>query len=480
MKKILKGIGLIITSILLIFTSLSNLKAAEATISVSSSTSKVVVGNSFNVTIKISGSNLGAWEWTVSYDKNKLKLVSGEETVVDTYENSKTNTYKFKAIGTGSSKISVKSVGVLSMSEKKMSYTINTKTISVITQKELEASYSKNNYLKSLSVDGFNLDPVFNKDKTEYRLEVPSSTEQINIKATTEDKEADVSGTGLKAVTEGENKFNILVTAENGSTKTYILTVNVKDPNPINVSVNNEPFTLIKRESSLDIPEGYEKVKVKISDEEIPALYNELNDFTLVGLKDKDGNTDLYLYNEKNNSYRKYNESIMNDVKLFPLDMDKSFETEKSLAMNILSIINKKFNTDDYIPTKVKINGIEFDALKQTNNSEFAIIHARDLLTGKDNYYKYDSKINTVIRFDENELNIIASKLNDYKNIILILGIETILIIVVLISILTKQVVTNKKRNKKIEELLKKKEEEQKEENEPKKKKKKMSDDEEK
>jgi hypothetical protein len=58
---------------------MSNVKAASATISVSSSTSKVVVGNTFTVTIKISSStSLGSWEFTPSYNTKLFKLTSGE------------------------------------------------------------------------------------------------------------------------------------------------------------------------------------------------------------------------------------------------------------------------------------------------------------------------------------------------------------------------------------------------------------------
>ena len=73
MKKIIKYLFTILISIILIFSNMSNVKAASATISVSSSTSKVVVGNTFTVTIKISSStSLGSWEFTPSYNKNYL------------------------------------------------------------------------------------------------------------------------------------------------------------------------------------------------------------------------------------------------------------------------------------------------------------------------------------------------------------------------------------------------------------------------
>ena len=228
MNRIIKRLSLFLFGIILSFTSISPLYAASASISVSSSASKVVVGNTFSVTIKVSSSSaLGAWEFTPSYDKGRFKLVSGETTVADVANNgstkSKSYSYKFKAIASGSGTISVKSYGVIDWNKKTMSVSVSSRTISVITQSELEASYSKNNNLKSLSIDGLKLSPSFNKNTTKYTAEASSNTTKINIKASVEDSRSRLSGTGSKSVVEGENKFNITVTAENGSSKTYTI-----------------------------------------------------------------------------------------------------------------------------------------------------------------------------------------------------------------------------------------------------------------
>ena len=151
---------------------------------------------------------------------------------------------------------------------------------------------------------------------------------------------------------------------------------------------------------------------------------------------------------------------MMNDVKLFPLTMDKTFK-QTTTSANILSVITDKFNDYDFIKSKVIIDGIEFEALKQTKNSEYYIIHARDILTGKDNYYTYDSVINTVIRYDEKQDNLNKEKINNYKTLILVLGIETIITIIILICMLIKQVSNNKKRRKLYEELERRKKEDE-------------------
>ena len=79
-----------------------------------------------------------------------------------------------------------------------------------------------------------------------------------------------------------KNKFNITVTAENGSTKTYTLIVNVIDPNPIKVTIDEKELTIVKRESTLETPQGFEKTQIEINEQKIPAFYNEINKLTII------------------------------------------------------------------------------------------------------------------------------------------------------------------------------------------------------
>ena len=435
-----KRINILLTSIftlLLLFTNIVRVNAASANIQVTSGTNKIVVGNTFTVNVKVSSSNvLGAWEWTISYDAKKLKLMSGPSTVKDYGDSklkSKTYTYKFKAIATGSTSVTVKSAAVYDYgTEKTMSLSKGTKSVSIITQAQLESSYSKNNNLKSLSVDGLKLSPEFNKNTTEYKVEADSNTESVKVNATKEDSKASVSGTGTHDVTEGENKIKITVTAENGSTKTYTIIVNVSDPNPINVKINDKDYTVVKRESKLESPKNYEKTEITISEQKVPAFYNETNNFTLVGLKDKDGNIKLYIYNKDTNEYKEYSETTLSQNKIYPLPLDKEI--------------------DGYTKTTIKINEIEYEAYTDETN-EFYIIHAKDLDTGKDNYFTYDKINNTIIRFHEkeekpNETPNCDSKLKEYKKMLILLFGETIIIFLILICILILKINKTKKRKK--------------------------------
>ena len=440
MKKINKILLGLIT-ICCLFMSIPNVSAASATFKTTSSKSSVVVGNTFTVTVKVSsGSVLGSWEYTIKYDSSILQLVSGKKSVADPgngTQKSASYSYTFKAIKAGSASISVKSYGAYGWDEKALSCTASGTTVKVITKAQLEASYSKDNNLKSLSVDGATLSPAFSKDTTDYKVELGANTTSIKINAAVNDSKARVSGTGTFEVTEGDNKFQITVTAENGSTKTYNLIASVVDPNPIKVKdINNNELVVVKRESLLTPPTSYEQTKTTINNQEIPAFMSEITNFILVGLKDNEGNINLYIYDKDKNTFTKYTELKLNELILLPIIKNETYK--------------------DYIKTKIKINEIEVDAFKYKENSKFAIIYALDTSDGKENYYKYDLSNNTVTFIDEEVEKELNSKLQTYSYIIMGLLGESFILFIVLILLLRNKSKHNLKKQQRIEEAKEK------------------------
>ena len=73
----------------------------------------------------------------------------------------------------------------------------NTKTVSIITQQQLEASYSKNNDLKSLSVEGYEITPEFSSSVTEYSVVVPENTKEVKINGAVSDYRSSLNGIGF-------------------------------------------------------------------------------------------------------------------------------------------------------------------------------------------------------------------------------------------------------------------------------------------
>ena len=408
--------------------------AASGNISITG-TSQAVIGNTVTITVKLSSSTkIGSWDMDLSYDKNYLQLISatseaGGVSMVNSSSGitSKTYTFKFKALKKGSTKVSMASYQAFAYEDmSEMSLSVSSKTVKIITQEELEASYSKDNNLKSLSVEGFELSPEFSKDVTEYTVTVPEDTKEVTINATENDSAASITGTGTFEVTQGTNTFQIVVRAENGSEKTYTVTVNVTDSNPINVTIDGDNYTVVKIKDFLPVANAYQETTVRINEFDIPAYKSDLTGFTLVGLKDNEGNIALYIYDGVNNSYKVYNELKFNQLTIYPKETDKTLE--------------------GYEFGNVTINDIEIPAYFVTKDSRYSIIYGINVETGEEGFYKYDKIDQTIIKYDDEMINSLIKKNQLYSYIII--GFSGILILMFIILIATAKKKKTKKINK--------------------------------
>lgn len=80
--------------------------------------------------------------------------------------------------------------------------------------------------LKSLGIKPEEYDfSGFQKDKTEYSVEVPEDVEEIEVYAEATNSKALISGTGKVQLKNGKNKLIVQVTAEDGTTRTYTIEV---------------------------------------------------------------------------------------------------------------------------------------------------------------------------------------------------------------------------------------------------------------
>ncbi len=96
-----------------------------------------------------------------------------------------------------------------------------------------------NNWLKTLKVNG-SVVTNFDNDTLKYTVNVPYS-ETVKIDATAINSNAKINGTGTKNLTGDTTTLKVVVTAQNGSTKTYTLTIKrAKKPEETNNNTTNE------------------------------------------------------------------------------------------------------------------------------------------------------------------------------------------------------------------------------------------------
>lgn len=65
----------------------------------------------------------------------------------------------------------------------------------------------------------------FSPNKTTYDVTVPEDVDQVEVYATAQSSSSKVSGTGTKKLDAGQNKVEVVVTASNGTSKTYTINI---------------------------------------------------------------------------------------------------------------------------------------------------------------------------------------------------------------------------------------------------------------
>lgn len=388
-----------------------------------SSVNSTNVGTTFKVSVNVgSTENFVKYQYTLNYDTTKLELVTGAPTTIwnDKETKSSTKTFKFKATNKGNSLITVKNYSVTNANNKLLSGTdIN---ISGTTIKTIDNKESSNNNLSSLIIGNETLTPTFDKDVTSYNVDLKSSSKTLKITAKPENNKSKIEGTGEIKINEGLNTLNVIVTSENGKKKTYVITVNAPEANPIKVIINNKTYTVIKNKETIEnlCPKGYSIKTIKIDNQEVPVFYNDLTRITLVVLKDENNKQKLFIYN--NNKYTHYNKITFETINFLPLEVEK------------------KLIPDGYKQTTTNIFNKKQKVYKNTSNPKYYLIYGMNLNNGKKGWYTYEPTEQTLQKY-------YSLKIEDEDNIIIIvLGSILIIILIINVIALSKKVSKNKKR----------------------------------
>ena len=275
-----------------------------AGMSVSAGQSTVSVGRTVAFTITVpAGSE--AWTYSVAYSAN-LTLESGDLAPMGFEGDNRTNQLVFRAndTGTGSVWISAGSYCV-SGEDYDASGSASVSIVSASTPDDSEPDYtpstpgkSSNNALASLTVSAGELAPAFDPTITDYTLSLPLRTNKITFTATPSDSKATVQGDGEVALRGGENKVAVVVTAEDGSAKTYNITVKVAREPTVFFSLNGESLGVMQDTDGVTPPAGFSPTTVPYSGEELPAWTNAAGQMLLYLVNQDTLAAGFYLYDE--------------------------------------------------------------------------------------------------------------------------------------------------------------------------------------
>ena len=279
-----------------------------ASISVTAGQSSVKVGNTVAFTITVP-SNTQAWTYQVAWSDN-LTYVSGDTEPMGFEGNSTRNQLIFKANGEGTGKVWIAG-GSYSIDRQPYDAS-GSATVSIVSASQPSQGYdhgdfdddpptpskSSNNALASLTVSAGELAPAFDPTITDYTLSLPLRTNKITFTATPSDSKATVQGDGEVALRGGENKVAVVVTAEDGSAKTYNITVKVAREPTVFFSLNGESLGVMQDTDGVTPPAGFSPTTVPYSGEELPAWTNAAGQMLLYLVNQDTLAAGFYLYDE--------------------------------------------------------------------------------------------------------------------------------------------------------------------------------------
>lgn len=367
-----------------------------AGMSVSAGQSTVSVGRTVAFTITVpAGSE--AWTYSVAYSAN-LTLESGDLAPMGFEGDNRTNQLVFRAndTGTGSVWISAGSYCVRVEGKDKpddydASGSASVSIVSASTPDDSEPDYtpstpgkSGNNALSALTVSAGTLTPAFDPAVTEYTLSLPQGTEKLTLTATPSDSNATVQGDGELTLQEGENTLPLVVTAENGDTKTYTVTAKVAQAPTLFLSFSGAKLGVVKDVEGVTPPAGFTAAEpVSQGGDTLPLWVDANGKHTLVYLVDEKGVAGFYLYSRTEGVLSPY----------LPLVCGGATYIYTGIPSEKAAVPGLKASTVEAFSQTLSGWRYEDAAL-----SDFLVLYLMDD-GGQYGYYTYDTKNATLQRF---------------------------------------------------------------------------------
>lgn len=403
--------------------------ASSATVTISSAT--VTQGQEFKVNVDISAdANIGAYNFYLEYDASVLQAVSGFEgggggriqliyDVPDSSSISKklTKTITFKAIGPGTSSIKYvcisgddgvidyDTVDNMSVTPKNGSITVNAPVVA-----------SKNNNLSSMSIaavreDGSSYDvtlsPAFSKDVTKYNISVEQGVTDLVVSAKTEDAKAKIN-VQWPNLDPGDNTTKVIVTAEDGSKKEYVIYTKVPveettppmPEDPITTVIDGTEYYVGNINDSVALPEGFESFEYNYNGKTVVAGKGLVKDIIVMYLTSGTGEAGkLYIYDEAANSF----------YPMVNITMSQKLYTIVKAPEELVVPVG-------YNESVITIDGVEFTGWQISELEGIYLVYAMNW-EGQAGLYYYDIAESQMMKYFDSSVEV-GVELDDYNSLV--------------------------------------------------------------
>lgn len=334
----------------------------------------VTVGSNVTISVRVSG-QVAIGTVKVTFDPEYLQYVSGDlgygscngNVIVMDKENMGSGNLSFsmtfKALKVGKTTIDNYENSIVDSNGDFLDVTPGWSTVTI------NAPYtaSGNNNLSSLSISPGTLSPGFSAGTTSYSASVSNATTSVAVSATAADGKARVAVWGNTGLSVGNNTVTVQVTAENGSKKTYIITVNraagstggntggnapapddTPSPSPtatpepqVTVTLPDDTQLPVSNQlpEGVSVPAGFESSQLEVDGQTLPTAVHQDGGLVAVYLAGDEGHpAGFYFYNEKTREVQAMTPVAMSTGKLTLVDLPQELVVPQGYTSTLMEL----------------------------------------------------------------------------------------------------------------------------------------------
>lgn len=354
--------------------------AASATVSFGTDKDSIKADGTFTLTIIADSSDgkIGSVSARVTYDESMLEVMASDEYINGdagllvlndadgSADSTKNYEITFKALKKG--KVKIECAGTPDITDEdgsSMSVSVKDTTINIGAPADSNADSS----LATLDVNEGSLEPAFDPQTFSYTVKVPFETQKLYFDAVpTDSKKASVSVIGNGDLKVGANSVIVTVTAEDGSSTDYNITVmkesetdNIK-PGTIEAVIkdsgfnvyedgdggkfiqNGNAYQVLTVDDASEIPAGFEKTKLNIFNKVTVTAYtvkNDMNnDYMLIYCENVEtGDVGFYQYDRVEHTLQRYSGTMGNSNVVISDDDSNSLSNNQKMTIALVGAI---------------------------------------------------------------------------------------------------------------------------------------------
>ena len=334
----------------------------------------VTVGSNVTISVRVSG-QVAIGTVKVTFDPEYLQYVSGDlgygscngNVIVMDKENMGSGNLSFsmtfKALKVGKTTIDNYENSIVDSNGDFLDVTPGWSTVTI------NAPYtaSGNNNLSALSISPGTLSPGFSAGTTSYSASVSNSTTSVAVSAKAADGKAKVAVWGNTGLSVGNNTVTVQVTAENGSKKTYTITVNraagstggntggnapapddTPSPSPtatpepqVTVTLPDDTQLPVSNQlpEGVSVPAGFEQSQLEVDGQTLPTAVHQDGGLVAVYLAGDEGHpAGFYFYNEKTREVQAMTPVAMSTGKLTLVDLPQELVVPQGYTSTLMEL----------------------------------------------------------------------------------------------------------------------------------------------